>query len=132
MQKLSQAIFSVALLLCATVAQAADYKKILAGKRLIMKDTNCAGLIFDENTQNAAMIGEIACMHGDEDGLALRVKWIKPDTFVLVEREQTNEKFPPRNFIYSVHKVRGNTVVFRKYWTGWNEHEDTLQEYTMK
>lgn len=120
------------LLMMASATHAIDYQKMLIGKRLIMKGANCAGLAFDANPKYASMIGEIDCMHGYDDGLALRVKWIKSDTFVLIEREQQKEGFPPRNYIYTVQKINGNKVILKEYWTGWNELKDDLQEYTVK
>lgn len=107
-------------------------KNQITGKRLIMKGAICAGLVFDSNARYAYMVSEVDCTHGYDDGLPLRVKWIKPDTFVLIEREQRLPDLPPRTFVYSVRKIQGNKVLLTEYWTGWNDFKDEVNEYTLK
>ena len=112
-----------ALVWLAAPAPPVPFAKALAGKRLIMKDANCAGLALRADGR-AELYAEMGCVDTEA-----RLRWLGPDTFVLTETRRNNPDCPPRNWIYKVESLTAKTARLREVWTGWNALPDSVLEY---
>lgn len=121
-------ILLVALFFGCTVANATDYKTLLIGKTLTMNGATCAGISL---SKNSGLMGEQPLSRCSLD-LPARLKWIGDDTFMLVEKNKTNESSPPRVYLYKIKSMKGSKVVLNEIWTGWNNLPDDEITYTIK
>lgn len=121
-------ILLVALFFGCAVANATDYKTLLTGKSLTMVGATCAGISL---SKNSGLMGEQPLSRCSLD-LPARLKWISDDTFMLVEKNKTNESSPPRVYLYNIKSVKGSKVVLNEIWTGWNNLPDDDVTYTIK
>ncbi|WP_151713474.1 hypothetical protein [Acinetobacter bereziniae] len=112
---------------CAT--NAIDYKAALNGKKLVMSNASCAGISLKKDS---GLSGEIGNTQSCKVDMPARLRWLNDNTFMLVEKNQTNEKSPPRVFLYQVKKIQGNKVVLSEIWTGWNNLPDDETTYTIQ
>lgn len=119
-------LFVLLALSCASV-NAADFKKPLNGKDLILQGHNCAGISL-KNT--SGLLGDGSGKCGVE--LATKLKWIDGDSFILIEKNRLNETSPPRTYLYKVKSVNGNKAVLTEIWTGWNNFPDENISYIIK
>lgn len=120
--KVSKFIFSLALLSVGLGANAESVKNQLLGKKLTIDGASCAGLSFSKNGKDAFMYDEagFTC----EPNLNLRVRWLDDKTFILFEKDRTNDISPPRAFLYQVQKANNLKVTLSEIWTGWNQYPD--------
>ena len=107
-----------------------NYQDNLSGKRLILEGTSCTGVSFSKNSKDAYMYGEGAC--AKESTLAFRVRWLDSNTFILIEKNQSNETSPPRTFLYRVQSINGKRVKLTEIWTGWSDFKDETLTYILK
>lgn len=112
-----------ALLLVATGAKAPGHAAALAGKRLIMNDTECAGLEFASG-HRVFLYAEMGCQQ-----LETRVRWLSSDTFMVIETARIREECPPRTWVYQVVKRSRARVTLREPWTGWGALKDSTLDY---
>lgn len=122
-------LFFTALLFSNSAVFAQDFKSILLGKKLTYTDAACAGLSFESNGKFANMYGEAGGIECNP-ALKLRVKWLSNDMFILIEKDQEVESAPPRTFLYKINSI-GKTANLTEIWTGWNDHKDERQQYTI-
>lgn len=122
-------IFVGVLSLISVAANATDFKTQLNGKDLIMSGANCAGISLKKNSGLKGEMGNIPPCSVD---LPARLKWINESTFVMVEKNKTNDTSPPRVYLYKVKSIKGNQVVLTEVWTGWNDLPDDDITYTIK
>jgi hypothetical protein len=128
----SPAAVPLALWLAAAPAPAPppDYAKALAGKRLVMEETACAGLAFT-GKDVVEMYAELECSRGWEPTVEGRVRWVAPDVFVVIATKRDDEKCPPRNWVYKVESLTAKTVRLRDVWTGWGRLDDSVVDYKL-
>lgn len=119
-------VMSGVLLLC-SVAAASDFKQQLAGKRLTYQSAKCAGMLFDKNGKTAYMFSELTC----KPDLELRLKWLSPNTFVLIEKNKPDDTSPPRTFIYRL-KSLAKVAVLTQVWTGWDDFKDQDYQFNVE
>lgn len=117
------------LTLISVAANAADFKTQLNGKDLVMNGANCAGISLKKNS---GLKGEMGNMPPCSIDLPTRLKWINESTFVMVEKNKTNDTSPPRVYLYKVKSIKGNQVVLTEVWTGWNDFPDEDITYNIK
>ncbi|WP_151812560.1 hypothetical protein [Acinetobacter bereziniae] len=107
-------------------ANATDYKAMLTGKNLLLKNS-CAGISL---TKKSGAISELPLAKCVMD-FPMRVRWLSNDTFMMVETVRPNETSPPRVFVYKVKSVNGNKAVISEIWAGWNNFPDEDVTYTI-
>lgn len=119
----------ISMLLFCSMASAIDYKTALNGKKLVMTNASCAGISLKKDSGLSSEMGNTQSCKVD---LPVRLRWLDESTFMLVEKNQINEKSPPRVFLYKVKKLQGNKVVLSEIWTGWNSFPDDETTYTIQ
>lgn len=122
-------LIAVGLLFSCSVVNATDYKAILTGKTLVMDGANCAGISLKKNS---GLSGEIGNAQACSVDLPARLRWVDESTFMLVEKNRTNESNPPRVYLYKVKSLKGDKVVLNELWTGWNNLPDDETTYLIK
>jgi hypothetical protein len=118
-------VICIALLIAPNLASSADYVSLLQNKRLIMKGAKSAGLEFKGDK---TVIG-YAEMTGNVPIYEARIKWVRDDLFMVVEKGRVAEKCPPRTWLYEIIKLSGMTIIIKEYWTGWPVAPDETTEY---
>ena len=120
-------MWTVTFFLAPVIATAGDYASQLANKRLVMKKAEHAGMQFKGKE---TLLG-FAELTQEEPVFEARVRWIEDDLFLATEKGRSSEKCPPRNWLYRVLKVSGQTVTLKEYWTGWPDAKDDVSEYRL-
>ena len=124
---------SLALVLSCTHASAENFAPQLKGKRLILENAACAGWTFDPSGRFADWRNEEDCAGTAGDYKSRwRVQWLDNNNLVLTETERSDEKMPPRNFVYQVVSINGRTVKLKEFWTGWGEHRPSITTFTIR
>ena len=125
-----RAVLALLALYAAAPAPQGGYAARLTGKRLVLKSTTCAGWAFPSRG-TATRYDEVVCSRGgvDESTFDARVRWITPDSFVLVEDKPVPGDCPPRTWLYKVKRATRDTVVLEGLWTGWGTYPDSVEEY---
>ncbi len=102
-----------------------NYAKQFKGKRLIMEDSQCAGIEFSKDAKTALMYNEMGC-----ESLETNLRWLDNATFSLSElNSETNSV---RYWVYHVENQEGNQITLKEFWLGWGELDDTSMTYTLK
>jgi hypothetical protein len=108
-----------------------DYASRLAGRRLVLEGTTCAGLELHDGGQ-ASLYAEMECSHGHEPTVEARIRWIARDTFVVVETADQPAGCPPRTWLYKIEAMTKDTVRLRDVWTGWGAKADSVATYRVQ
>ena len=88
--------------------------KLLKPKGTYLFDQNgCAGFQFN-NENSLTFINEFDC-----SPFELRLKWIDDDTFIAIEKERTNDTFPPRVYVYRILISDDKKLVLKEFNTSW-------------
>ncbi|MES2543939.1 MAG: hypothetical protein V4548_03575 [Bacteroidota bacterium] len=89
--------------------------KILKPKGIyLFSIESCAGFQFN-NDDSLTFINEIGC-----SPFELRLKWIDENTFIAIEKERTEDKFPPRVYVYRILISDGKKLVLKEFDTSWD------------
>jgi len=118
------------LAMIAPMLVAQHYQGALAGKRLVLEGTQCAGWQFRPDG-TVLRFDEINCTHGGEPTLQTRVRWVGSDQFLLVEssKDSGNPGCPPRVWFYKVQSIFGSKVTLKEIWLGWGQDNDSIEVY---
>ncbi|MCP2039793.1 hypothetical protein L1281_000363 [Neisseria sp. HSC-16F19] len=116
----------------AGLAMANGFPKQLQGKRLVLKDAQCAGWTFHASGKFADWRNEMECSVDNSIKTRWRVQWLDEDHLLLTETERSRDDLPPRNFVYQVMNIKGKTVTLKEYWTGWGNHAPQVETFLMK
>ena len=93
------------------------------------EEKTCAGLTFLPDSKTALLHGAHDPLCDDKTALKLNIKWLDNRTFILIEKEQDEERnCPPRTFLYKVASVTDTKVILEEIWTGWNATPDKPNE----
>jgi hypothetical protein len=80
----------------------------------LFKNKECAGYTF--NSENSlTFINEFGCTPFE-----LRLKWIDESTFIAIEKDRTEDKLPPRVYVYKILISNNNKLVLQEFNTSWN------------
>jgi hypothetical protein len=95
--------------------------------KFIIKDANCAGLNFINDTL-VSWTNESDCKHPD----TLKLCWIDSSTFFAKDIKPVTENCPPRVSIYQVVTFDQQHLILKEIWTGWNSFKDDKIEFLRK
>jgi hypothetical protein len=119
----------VLLLSCSGLVQAQSFEQILSGKRLSLIGGKGAGWEFKKD----GVVLRYDQGSGATPTLKARVRWVSPDTFLLVEtsRDSGTPGCPARVWCYKVDSIQGTTANLKEIWVGWNTFNDSAEVYAM-
>lgn len=102
-----------------------NYAKQFKGKRLIMEDSQCAGIAFSKDAKTALMYSEMGC-----ESLETVLRWLDDSTFSLSVLDSATNSV--RYWAYHVENQEGDQITLKEFWLGWGDLDDTSMIYTLK